>query len=158
MVPTSSSAVPRVLATLAVAAALTGCGRSANVGPEPQAPPFPGTLVAGVCTGSLTDYCAPTGGPCPAYEAAVARRRSHCTQPGTWVVVERHCVGQFRAVSWRESVLGGGEEYFGGEGQLVAARLSTDYPAYCDFRSFTQAFGSVPACAEEMIVTPLCDP
>ena len=147
----------RVLPIVAVAVALLGCGRSSDVGPEPQAPPFPGTLVSGVCTGSLSDYCARTGGPCPVFDAAVARRRTHCSQPGVWTVAERHCLGRFRSVSWRESVLGGGEEYFGGEGQLFAAQVGTDYAAYCDFRSPTQVFGPVPECPTEMIVTSLCE-
>ncbi len=145
----------RILTMAAVAATLMGCGRSSDVGPEPQPPPFPGAMVAGVCTGSLTDYCA--SGSCASFEAARARRRDLCSLRGSWLLVERHCPGQFRSVVWREAMLGGGEEFFGGEGQLFAAQVSTDYPAYCDFRSFTQVFGPVPECATEMIVTPLCE-
>ena len=129
----------RLVALVALVATLGGCGRSSEV-----------------CTGSVADYCAQSRGPCPSFEAAVAQRRSLCSQPGAWAVTERHCVGRFRSVSWREALLGGGEEFFGTNGQLLAAVLTTDYQAYCGGQSFSQVFGSVPTCSGELISTPLC--
>ena len=144
----------RIAAVLALVAAL-GCGRSSDVAPAIEAPALPGTMVAGVCTGSVAAYCA-RGGSCLPFEAAVAQRRTFCAQRGSWAVMERHCSGQFKSVSWREAVLGGGEEFFASNGQLVAAKLSTDYPAYCGGQSFSQVFGAVPECREEVISTTLC--
>jgi hypothetical protein len=146
----------RVLAVFAIVATLAGCDRSSDFVSELESPVLPGVMVGGICTGSVADYCAQTGGPCPSFEAAVAQRRTLCTQRGSWVVTERQCVGQFRTVAWREAVLGGGEEFFSSNGQLVAARLSTDYRAYCGGESFSQVFGSIPACAGEPVTTSLC--
>src|SRR4029450_9096444 len=50
----------------------------------------------------------------------------------------------YRSVSWREPLLGGGDEYFDPAGRLIAAYLFTDYFAYCNGRSFTQKFGTIP--------------
>lgn len=71
-------------------------------------------------------------------------------------MLEKHCVGQFVAITWRESLLGGGDEYFDGEGKLFAAYLVTDYDAYCDRSSFVETFGEVPVCASQLITTDLC--
>lgn len=111
---------------------------------------------AGSCTGSLTQYCQLAGGRCPTYQEAVERRSALCSQPGSWNVETHLCAGLYRSVSWRESLLGGGEEYFSGEGQLIAAKLFTDYFAYCDGTSFSQTFGAPPLCPTQRISTALC--
>jgi hypothetical protein len=145
----------RLLAMLALAAVLVGCGRSSETAAE-LPPPISGTIVGGTCTGSLAEYCRQAGGPCPRLEAAIARRRNLCSQPGSWTVVERQCAHQFRSVRWREAVLGGGEEFFADDGGLAAASLTTDYPAYCGGQSFTQVFGPIPTCEGEVVTTSLC--
>ncbi len=108
------------------------------------------------CTGTLAEYCERYGGVCPTYDEALEWRSKLCSQRGSWSVTTRACDGGYRQVRWNESLLGGGEEYFNAEGQLVAASLHTDYPAYCNRTSFTQTFGNRDACPARQNGTQLC--
>ena len=108
------------------------------------------------CSSPLSEYCASAGGPCPTVVDTSQRRKLLCTSSGAWRVEERHCVGRFVAISWRQSLLGGGDEYFDGEGKLFAAFLVTDYGAYCNRSAFSQTFGEVPVCSSQLIITDLC--
>ena len=62
----------------------------------------------------------------------------------------------YRSVAWRETVLGGGEEYFDGKGLLTGAYLETDYGAYCSGSSSSQKFGTIPSCPSAPITEDLC--
>lgn len=66
------------------------------------------------------------------------------------------CPGVYRSVTWREPVLGGGEEYFSLDGRLVAAYLYTDFFAYCGRTSVSQTFGERPPCPSERVSEPVC--
>jgi hypothetical protein len=136
---------------------LSACGNPSASGPEPVEDPadFPGTMVGGTCTGSVAQYCAHSSGRCAGYDDAVARLTPLCSQD-SWVVQRHECVGVYRSISWRDSVLGGGEEYFSHDGRLVAAFRITDYFPYCDGRSGSQVFGDVPVCPTAPITTSLC--
>jgi hypothetical protein len=120
----------------------------------PEAPEAPSPTSG--CVGKVAEYCARLGGPCPMYEESVARWRELCAQPGAWVVTTSECAGVYRSVSWREQVLGGGEEYFGQRGRLIAAYLYADYTAYCRGRSFSRTFGEIPACPAPPSTTSRC--
>jgi hypothetical protein len=147
----------RTLGIIFGAILLSACGNSPASGPGPVDPPadWPGTMVGGTCTGSIELYCARGGGRCAGYEQAVARLAPLCAQ-GNWVVQEHQCVGVYRSISWRDSLLGGGDEYFNHEGQLLAAFAITDYFPYCNGRSGSQVFGEVPVCPTARITTSLC--
>lgn len=146
----------RKLRIIWVAVTLAGCGHSAS-GPESIDPPsVPGD--SGTCTGTVTEYCRLGAGNCPMYQEAVARRSALCSQPGTSQVQTHRCEGLYRSVTWRDFVLGGGDEYFDNAGQLTAAYLVTDYgSAYCG-RSFSRTFGAIPVCPGEVVSTSLCAP
>ena len=107
----------------------------------------------GDCVGTLGEYCALLGGECPTYRESVERRKSLCPH---WVVVASACGHRYRSVSWREPLLGGGEEYFDPGGRLIAAHVFTDYWAYCDSTSFSESFGTVPTCPTRPIAKTLC--
>lgn len=108
------------------------------------------------CKGTLAEYCERTGGNCPTYEQAVERRSALCSSQGYWSVTTSECAGSYRSVRWNESRLGGGEEFFDAEGQLIAASLHTDYDAYCNGTSFHQFFGEIPVCSGEVSSKNLC--
>ena len=132
------------LAIICVLGTLAACS------PSSATPP-----TSGACGGSLAEYCALGNGRCPTFAEAVARRVQLCPQ-ATWEVQANECAGSYRSVSWRDFVLGGGQEFFDGDGRLVAATIWADYPAYCGRTSFDQKFGAPPACAGEPVRTPLC--
>jgi hypothetical protein len=137
-------------------ASLAGCGASASGPGAIEAPSTPGG--SGACTDTVAAYCRLKAGPCPTYDQAITRRRALCSQPGTASVVTTQCGGAYRSVSWRDFVLGGGDEYFDDAGRLTAASLVSDYgSAYCG-RSFSQTFGTVPECPGEVIRISLCAP
>src|SRR4029450_5393312 len=128
-------------------AALTALdGRPAPADPSRAA-------LAGRCVGTIADYCATLGGRCPTYEESVERRKTMCPH---WDVTTQACGRLYRSVSWREPLLGGGDEYFDPAGRLIAAYLFTDYSAYCNGRSFTQKFGPIPTCPTGPLVTDVC--
>ncbi|MEO8219025.1 MAG: hypothetical protein ABI718_18265 [Acidobacteriota bacterium] len=79
-----------------------------------------------------------------------------CSHPPSFYVVSHLCEGVYRSVSWNDSLLGGGEEFFNASGELIAASLHTDYGAYCGGTSFSQTFGEVPVCREAATSTPIC--
>jgi hypothetical protein len=108
------------------------------------------------CVGTVAEYCALLGGRCPTFDESVARKRGLCRHPGTWLVATSQCAGVYRSVSWRDQMLGGGEEYFGPRGGLIGAHLYTDYWAYCDGRSFSQTFGVIPTCARSPSTKSVC--
>jgi hypothetical protein len=126
-------------------AALTALHRS----PAPADP----SAIEGRCVGTIADYCATLGGRCPTYEESVERRKTMCPH---WDVTTQACGRLYRSVSWREPLLGGGDEYFDPAGRLIAAYLFADYGAYCNGRSFTQKFGTIPTCPTEPLVTNVC--
>ena len=130
-------------------AAVTATEAAITVPPAARATPPP----PGGCVGTVAEYCALQGGVCPTYEESVERHRSLCPQS---FVTTSICGRRYRSVSWREPLLGGGEEYFDAGGRLIAAHLYTDYWAYCGGRSFTQTFGTVPTCAAKPLTKNLC--
>ena len=143
--------------SMILAMGLLGCNTSPATGPA--SPETPGANLPGgaaLCVGSLAEYCQRTPAGCPTYEESVARQTAHCTQPGAWSVLTHHCVGAYRSVAWRELLLGGGDEYFDGAGQLMAAFLVTDYGAYCNGSSFSQTFGTMPTCPTQLVTQDLC--
>jgi hypothetical protein len=130
-------------------AAVTATESAITVPPAARSTPPP----PGDCVGTVAEYCTRLGGECPSYDESVGRRRSLCPH---WVVTTSVCGRRYRSVSWREALLGGGEEYFDTGGRLIAAHLYTDYPAYCGGRSFAQTFGTVPTCATKPVERNLC--
>lgn len=130
-------------------AAVAAADSAITVPPAARATPPP----PGDCVGTVGEYCARLGGECPTYDESVERRRSQCPQ---WVVTTSACGRRYRSVSWQEPLLGGGEEYFDAGGRLIAARLYTDYGAYCGGRSLAQTFGTVPTCATKPLTKHLC--
>ena len=140
-------------------AVFAACGDSSTTSPARVADLVPtAPLLAGACTGTVTEYCQRVAGGCLTFDEAVARRAPLCTQPARWSVETRHCPGVYRSVRWSDAVLGGGEEYFDGDGYLFAAYAFTDYHAYCGRRSFTQTFGDRPECPEPPVTASVCSP
>ncbi len=135
-----------------LALGLIGCHASSATAPTSPATP----VVVMHCVGSLAEYCQRAPGGCSTYDHSVALRRLHCTQSGAWSVRTHHCVGVYRSIAWREPLLGGGDEYFDGAGQLVAAYLDADHLAYCNGRGFSQTFGTIPTCPTQLITEDLC--
>jgi len=139
---------------LAISAVLSGCSPSPMVGPD-SAEPLSKLPINAPCTGTVAQYCG--GTQCPTYEAAVARRAAYCAHPGQQSLQTHQCAGLYRTVSWRDTALGGGDEYFDDAGRLVAASLVSDYGSqYCG-RSFTQTLGTIPECPGAVVSTSLCD-
>ncbi len=130
-------------------AAVTAPGSPVSAPSAVRATPSP----PGECVGTVGEYCALVGGECPTYRESVERRRSLCAH---WVVVTSACGHRYRSVSWREPLLGGGEEYFDPGGRLIGAHLYTDYTAYCDGSSFAQAFGTIPTCPTSPLAIAVC--
>src|SRR5262245_4768198 len=116
------------------------CSSSPSIAPPPSS--VGQAQVSGGCGGSVEDYCRQRGGSCPTYDDSVREHRALCAQSERWSVAAVHCPGTYRSVSWREALLGGGEDYFNEEGRLIAVHHFTDYPAYCG--SFNQRFGATP--------------
>ena len=147
----------RTLGVIFSAIILSACGNSSASAPGLVDAPadWPGTMVGGTCTGSIAQYCAQSRELCAGYDEAVTRLTPLCSQ-SNWVVQVHHCSGVYRSVSWRDPVLGGGDEYFSNGGHLLAAFRITDYFPYCDGRSGSQVFGEVPVCPTERITTSLC--
>ncbi len=71
-------------------------------------------------------------------------------------MVASACGHRYRSVSWREPLLGGGEEYFDPGGRLIGAHLHTDETAYCDGTSLSETFGTVPTCPTRPLETAVC--
>lgn len=147
----------RTLMIIGILGSLTACSQAPATSPESMEQPIAiAPATAASCSGSLVQYCQRGGGVCQTYQEAVEQRSALCSGPGSWNVETYHCVGVYRSVRWRESQLGGGEEYFSGEGRLIAASLNTDYHAYCNGTSFSQTFGVPPPCPSEPERTALC--
>ena len=144
--------LPRIAGILCVAATLAGCGQSAST-PQSVAPP---SAADSTCTGTVAEYCRLAG--CPTtYAEALTLRRGLCSRPGIAIVRAETCAGVFRSVTWRDHLIGGGDEYFDESGRLTAAYLVSDYGSqYCG-RSFSQTFGTVPACPGAVVTTSLCE-
>ncbi len=138
---------------LLLAMGLVACEASPGATPVP---PSPGVVpISSACVGSVADYCQRTKTGCPSYDQSTTQRKALCGQ-GAWSVQARHCVGVYRSVRWHDPLLGGGEEFFDGSGRLVAALLDSDTFAYCDSRSASEAFGTIPACPSQPLVQDLC--
>ena len=133
---------------------LVGCNTSPDTGPA--SPEAPAAGASTPCIGTLAEYCQRTPAGCPTYEQSVARQRAHCTEPGPRSTMAHECARVYRSVAWRFPLLGGGEEYFDGAGQLVGAYLETDYFAYCSGTSTSQTFGTIPSCLTERTNQDLC--
>jgi hypothetical protein len=156
---------------LCLVAPAVGCGREAPSGggtvgavndAAVTAPDSPASAASAAgatpppvitCVGTVREYCARLGGRCPTYSESVERGRALCPH---WAVVKSACGHRYRSVSWREPVLGGGQEYFDPGGRLIGAYLYTDYWAYCDGSSFSETFGTVPTCPTRPLAVSAC--
>jgi hypothetical protein len=140
----------RKVTIIAIASVLSACSETSMNGPHAMSK----VPANAPCMAPLAEYCA--GGRCPTFDEAVARRAAYCARPGQQSLQSRQCAGLYRTVSWRDNVLGGGDEYFDDSGRFAAASLVSDYGSqYCG-RSFTQTFGELPLCPGEITVTSLC--
>ncbi len=140
----------------ALSLAVLACAPQGRDGSAGITTPIEVPIPTASCNSPLSAYCGSTGAPCPTLVDTSRRRRLLCTSLGSWRVQERHCAGEFVAISWRESLLGGGDEYFDGEGKLFAAFLISDTTQYCNRSSFAESFGKVPVCSSQLIITDLC--
>jgi hypothetical protein len=139
-----------------LAVGLVACQTSPGSGPVSPVAPKANAPRPETCIGTVAEYCQRTPTGCPMFEQTVVRRKAQCSQAGTWTVVVRKCPGVYRSVAWRETVLGGGEEYFDAKGLLAGAYLETDYGAYCSGSSSSQKFGTIPSCPTPAITEGQC--
>ena len=105
------------------------------------------------CVLPLAEFCA---GKCPTYATAwaAAMKDSAATVPCSIGGVETGDCGAYRVVRWAGGY-GGDTQYFSADGQLVGARRSTDYAAFCDHTHLSATYGVVPTCTTK-VTKKLC--
>ncbi len=133
-------------------AALVGYSPSLASGPPPR--PAGSTMpgAARPCIGSVAEYCKK----CPTYGERVEQLKLDCKGPNKLLRVSaERCVGAYRSVS-RHDPLGGSDEYFDANGQLVAAYQTIDSFGFCNGSSTSRTFGRIPTCTTQFVTINLC--